>query len=311
MYVLCTSLRIRWWRVFFCVFSRWDVRFSHPVTNARYNVCPAYEASSLNFLLTSNYLLEVICFDEVRLLTFHLLLMCFLELRCVFLGSWCRGHRLHFRCSSRHCLRLSSSRRLNVSPLCLCLWRLFVDWVWMTGYIPYFSEIHAQILKLHTTYVPTDYRSLLLFLLQPVIWRQKGGVPRSRYHSMAIILSYINDAWGTGWLCKNNMYVDVSISFVINCDRVLIDVIQCEPATIFSGNHLCACRRTGLTHMFTYLHISYYSLWRTKLTTSLWIFHRCRWGNAILVSLFFLICVVRYWWGAVGKSSTTSSWAFT
>jgi hypothetical protein len=59
----------------------------------------------------------------------------------------------------------------------------------MTGYIPYLSEIHAQILKLHTTYVHTDYRSLLLFLLQPVIWRQKGGVPRLRYHSMAIILS--------------------------------------------------------------------------------------------------------------------------
>ena len=112
----------------------------------------------------------------------------------------------------------------------------------MTGYIPYLSEIHAQILKLHTTYVPTDYRSLLLFLLQPVIWRQKGSVPRSRYHSMMIILSYINDAWGTGWLCKNNMYVDVSISFVINCDRVLIDVIHCGPETIFPGNHLCAYR---------------------------------------------------------------------
>jgi CAS/CSE protein, C-terminus len=72
----------------------------------------------------------------------------------------------------------------------------------MTGYISYLSEIHTQILELHATRVPTDYRSLLLFLLQPVIWQQKGSVPRSRYHSMAIILPYINDAWGTGMIMQ-------------------------------------------------------------------------------------------------------------
>ncbi|KIM79900.1 hypothetical protein PILCRDRAFT_10069 [Piloderma croceum F 1598] len=33
-------------------------------------------------------------------------------------------------------------------------------------YIPYLSETHAQMLELHTTYIPTSYRSLLPFLLQ-------------------------------------------------------------------------------------------------------------------------------------------------
>ncbi|KIM86953.1 hypothetical protein PILCRDRAFT_293145 [Piloderma croceum F 1598] len=56
----------------------------------------------------------------------------------------------------------------------------------MAGYFSYLSEIHAQILKLHTTYVPTDYHSLLLFLLRPAIWWQKGSVPRLRYHSMRL-----------------------------------------------------------------------------------------------------------------------------
>jgi hypothetical protein len=35
-----------------------------------------------------------------------------------------------------------------------------------TEYIPYLSETHAQMLELHTTYIPTSYRSLLPFLLQ-------------------------------------------------------------------------------------------------------------------------------------------------
>jgi hypothetical protein len=64
--------------------------------SARYNVCPAYEASSLSFLLISNSLLEDICFDEVQLLTSHILLMCFLELRCVFLDSSCRDTNYTF-----------------------------------------------------------------------------------------------------------------------------------------------------------------------------------------------------------------------
>jgi hypothetical protein len=181
------------------------------------------------------------------------------------------------------------SRRLNVSSLCLWLWRLFVDWVWMTGYIPHLSEIHAQILKLHTIYIPTDYRSLLLFLLQPAIWRQKGSVPRSRYHSMSIILSYINDAWGTGWLCKNHIPMWV-FRFVTDCDRVVIDVIQCGHETIFLDNCLCACKRMGLTHIFTYLRISCYSLWRSKLTASLWTIssvplRKCNPGESFLSNL--------------------------
>ncbi|KIM87811.1 hypothetical protein PILCRDRAFT_3549 [Piloderma croceum F 1598] len=76
--------------------------FRVQVTNSCYNVSSAYEASSLSFLLISNYLLEDICFDEIR----------------------------------------------------------------GVGDTDYTSEVTAgaQILELHTTYVPTDYRSLLPFL---------------------------------------------------------------------------------------------------------------------------------------------------
>lgn len=33
------------------------------------------------------------------------------------------------------------------------------------------------MLELHTTDVPTEYRSLLPFLLTPAIWQQKGSIP--------------------------------------------------------------------------------------------------------------------------------------
>jgi len=33
------------------------------------------------------------------------------------------------------------------------------------------------MLELHTADVPTDYRGLLPFLLQPAIWQQKGSIP--------------------------------------------------------------------------------------------------------------------------------------
>lgn len=44
-------------------------------------------------------------------------------------------------------------------------------------YIPYVFQVLAQMLELHTTDVPSDYRSLLPFLLQPAIWQQKGSIP--------------------------------------------------------------------------------------------------------------------------------------
>jgi hypothetical protein len=43
-----------------------------------------------------------------------------------------------------------------------------------TDYTSYLSEIHPQMPELHAAYVPTDYRCLLRFLLQPVIWQQKA-----------------------------------------------------------------------------------------------------------------------------------------
>lgn len=77
------------------------------------------------------------------------------------------------------------------------------------------------MLELHTTDVPTDYRSLLPFLLQPAVWLQKGSIPglvkllkaflaRDARQMIAagqlgavlgivqqrLIPSKINDAWG-------------------------------------------------------------------------------------------------------------------
>ena len=44
-------------------------------------------------------------------------------------------------------------------------------------YIPYAFQILAQMLELHKTDVPADYRSLLPFLLTPAAWQQKGSIP--------------------------------------------------------------------------------------------------------------------------------------
>ncbi|OAX36460.1 Cse1-domain-containing protein [Rhizopogon vinicolor AM-OR11-026] len=44
-------------------------------------------------------------------------------------------------------------------------------------YIPYVFQILAQMLEAHTTGVPTEYRSLLPFLLTPTCWQQKGSIP--------------------------------------------------------------------------------------------------------------------------------------
>lgn len=77
------------------------------------------------------------------------------------------------------------------------------------------------MLELHTTDVPTAYRSLLPFLLQPAVWLQKGSIPglvkllkaflaRDARQMIAagqlaavlgivqqrLIPSKINDAWG-------------------------------------------------------------------------------------------------------------------
>ncbi|KAJ8595722.1 Cse1-domain-containing protein [Rhizopogon salebrosus TDB-379] len=44
-------------------------------------------------------------------------------------------------------------------------------------YIPYVFQILAQMLEAHITGVPTEYRSLLPFLLTPTCWQQKGSIP--------------------------------------------------------------------------------------------------------------------------------------
>ncbi|KAN0094806.1 CAS/CSE protein, C-terminus domain containing protein [Tylopilus felleus] len=44
-------------------------------------------------------------------------------------------------------------------------------------YIPYVFQVLAQMLSMHTTGVPTEYRALLPFLLTPACWQQKGSIP--------------------------------------------------------------------------------------------------------------------------------------
>ncbi|KAG6331701.1 hypothetical protein ID866_7388 [Astraeus odoratus] len=88
-------------------------------------------------------------------------------------------------------------------------------------YIPYVFQILAQMLDIHTAGVPTEYRSLLPFLLMPAPWQQKGSIPglvklltaflaRDANHMVAnnqippvlaiiqqrLVPSKVNDAWG-------------------------------------------------------------------------------------------------------------------
>ncbi|KAJ2925300.1 hypothetical protein H1R20_g11761, partial [Candolleomyces eurysporus] len=44
-------------------------------------------------------------------------------------------------------------------------------------YVPYVFQVLAQMLELHNKDVPTEYRSLLPFLLTPAVWQQKGSIP--------------------------------------------------------------------------------------------------------------------------------------
>lgn len=44
-------------------------------------------------------------------------------------------------------------------------------------YIPYVFQILAQMLDLHTSNVPGEYREILPFLLTPASWQQKGSIP--------------------------------------------------------------------------------------------------------------------------------------
>lgn len=53
---------------------------------------------------------------------------------------------------------------------------LFVD-TSCIEYIPYVFQILAQMLELHTSDVPPDYRAILPFLLTPASWQQKGSIP--------------------------------------------------------------------------------------------------------------------------------------
>ncbi|KAF8867606.1 CAS/CSE protein [Infundibulicybe gibba] len=99
-------------------------------------------------------------------------------------------------------------------------------------YIPYVFQMLAQMLELHTTSVPAEYRGLLPFLLTPAMWQQKGSIPglvkllkaflardSPQMHTSGqiasvlavvqqrLIPSKINDAWGFELLCAVVMHV--------------------------------------------------------------------------------------------------------
>jgi len=44
-------------------------------------------------------------------------------------------------------------------------------------YIPYVFQVLGQMLELHASSIPDEYRSLLPFLLTPAGWQQKGSIP--------------------------------------------------------------------------------------------------------------------------------------
>jgi len=48
----------------------------------------------------------------------------------------------------------------------------------LAEYVPYVFQVLSQMLELHSqTDFPTEYSSLLPFLLTPVVWQQKGSIP--------------------------------------------------------------------------------------------------------------------------------------
>jgi len=152
----------------------------------------------------SNSLLEDICFNKVRLLTFHLLLMCFPKLGYLFLGSWCRGHRLYFQCSSRRCidhLRLLCGRMNNIFHTFPAFTRKCSNCT-----PPTFLQTIAVCCDLSCN--PRSVVRRAVFLAQNINQRR-------------LILSYINDVWETRWLCKNNIPIaDLKLYFLAIADAL-------------------------------------------------------------------------------------------
>ena len=44
-------------------------------------------------------------------------------------------------------------------------------------YVPYVFQLLSQMLELHTTTIPLEYRDILPSLLMPATWQQKGSIP--------------------------------------------------------------------------------------------------------------------------------------
>ena len=115
------------------------------------------------------------------------------------------------------------------------------------------SVAHTQILELHTTYIPTDYRCLLQFLLQPVIRHQKGNIPCSKSQSM--MHKGQGDYARIIFWCEHFILLLTAVGLWLTWSSV-----DLKPYF---------CRQTGLAYMFTFLCITCYSLWQWKLTASL------------------------------------------
>ena len=162
----------------------------------------------------------------------------------------------------------------------------------MTEYIPYVFQVLAQMLDLHTADVPSDYRSLLPFLLQPAIWQQKGSVPglvkllkaflaRDSQQMVAsgqiasvlgilqqrLIPSKVNDAWGFQLLQSVVQHVSPYVHFVAYVIRshIIASVLICSLISgPFSSTFLLECRPAKLINMSICSHTSFCSPWLYK-----------------------------------------------
>lgn len=141
---------------------------------------------------------------------------------------------------SKHCLahsRLFCSKTLIVRAGFLSTLRPHPSF---PEYIPYVFQILAQMLSLHTTSVPAEYRTLLPFLLTPACWQQKGSIPglvkllraflardapemvRSRQLERVLAIvqqrlvpSKMNDGWGFELLAGVVRDVDPCVIFLL------------------------------------------------------------------------------------------------
>ena len=152
-------------------------------------------------------------------------------------------------------------------------------WLGMSAeYVPYLSEIHVQMLELHTTYVSTDYHRLFLLFLQT---QQKArALVRDAKQMVATdlgviqqrsILSKINDVCGILRPVTQNIEMWAHFSVVVSAGALLM--IQCRPGIILQSTRCqLASAVADKQDESICLHriFLYFSPWRSKWTASRW-----------------------------------------